>query len=201
MSDRQLWSIFVADGDMGITGKYFDAGNGTFGDSNRDTRLSVVCLQKPGALPRPRPQLQVIQDPRFGKAYKSPDGFIWSQYQGRFTNDGTVSTPNNQLGTTGIVTDSAATRACAKIGGVLPTVEDFKKFLSYFALNGTGEFSFEAEEHYFELFPELQNADIWTSNFTNHGFGEYYTTVFTAQGKFEARANTQSLPVICVRRP
>jgi hypothetical protein len=105
---------------------------------------------------------QVEGPGHFGKAWRDPSGTIWSSYQGDYSNEEIKPDQNN------VVVGSPATEACAKIGGILPTREQYEKLGSYF------ELTFAAREHdayrgireLFAVFPDKTSPDnfFWTSS-------------------------------------
>ena len=64
---------------------------------------------------------------QFGAAVLAPNGTVWSQYQGFYSNDG--------ISKDGVVTNSPAAKACEAIGGTLPTYEDYQSILAVFSGN------------------------------------------------------------------
>src|SRR3989344_6874543 len=68
-----------------------------------------------------------VVHPGFGRAWMDPSGTIWSANQGAHINDDWGVPDEN-----GIIVDSAATQTCKRIGGRLPTAEDYEKLVSYF---------------------------------------------------------------------
>lgn len=91
--------------------------------------------------------------------------------QGKFDHDkGTVKD--------GIITDTAATRACDKIGGALPTKQDFEKLKSYFALDDKGRLTDQGRKDLHKIFPDMKNRmkdrQFWASPVVpEYSYGAY----------------------------
>lgn len=104
----------------------------------------------------------------FGPAWKDPSGVIWSTNQGQFSMEPLSPDVN------GIVVDSAATRACAKIGGVLPTAETWRKLASFFELNQKQEFTPQGMKDWYAVFPDMKGYWFWSSTADpNAGYEQY----------------------------
>jgi len=85
----------------------------------------------------------------FGKAWKDPSGAIWSSYQGDFTNEAIKPDLNN------VILDSPATEACAKIGGSLPSAQDYFNLMKNFEMNSYGDtLTDQGEKDLFAVFPD-----------------------------------------------
>lgn len=82
----------------------------------------------------------------FGRAWKAPDGTIWSESHGD------------------LVTDSAAASACAKIGGRLPTRRDFERLRAFFELDSRGYLTEQGRGDLHELFPDMKGRWFWSSS-------------------------------------
>lgn len=85
-------------------------------DGSVDLRSAVVgfkCRTSKGGV------FERVAKDAFGEAWRGPDGLIWSDFVGWATNDGEDKD--------GFVVDSAATRLCAKVGGMLPLRADFER--------------------------------------------------------------------------
>jgi hypothetical protein len=137
----------------------------------RDRHAPVVCVSQPEvigpALPVPGPGQYVttvgavftrVTLAGFGEGWRDPSGRIWSGYQGEFVNEGAIA------GNT--VVESDATRACSRIGAMLPSSEDVFQLVGYLDLDGTGHFTERAERDFAALFPEqgyLGHGHFWTS--------------------------------------
>lgn len=131
-----------------------------------------------------------IEHGRFGKAVVAPDGMIWSKYLGNFSNHG--------LDKDGIVTDSAATRACDKIKGNLPTKENFEKLKIYFELDSDGYLTVQGRKDLHKVFPYMKDRWFWSatlepgySNFA-HDFDGY------SGGIYEDVRSSNVGSVLCV---
>lgn len=111
---------------------------------------------------------QIVSREGFGRAIKAPDGTIWSEYQGNFDNIGKDKD--------GIVTDSAATRACAKIGGSLPTKQDFEKLKANFDLDQNGYLTQQGRKDMNKVFPDMKDRFFWSSSV--HPYGANYASFF-----------------------
>ena len=70
-------------------------------------------------------QLECINDPNFGAAWKAPDGLVWgdplTEVFGNYDLAGVK--PSN-----GVIQKSPATEACKAIHGSLPTYEQYQTF-------------------------------------------------------------------------
>ena len=73
-----------------------------------------------------------VEDSKFGVAWRAPDGTLWSLYQGVSNNIGEVVGIDVASGKDGLVIDSPAVQLCEKIGGKLPTIEQYKVLVEYF---------------------------------------------------------------------
>ena len=92
----------------------------------------------------------------FGKAWKAPDGMVWSEYQGNFSNDGASNGD--------IMTDSEATRACAKINGSLPTKQHFERLKRYFDFDSNGYLTAQGRKDLYKVFPDMKGRWFWSSS-------------------------------------
>jgi hypothetical protein len=93
----------------------------------------------------------------FGPAWMDPSGAIWSRYIGDYSNDAIKSDQN------GIVVDSLATEACAKIGGVLPTASDYQRLASSFELDNRQLLTDQGKKDWVAVFPDMQGHWFWSS--------------------------------------
>ncbi len=59
-----------------------------------------------------------VDNPNFGKVWRSPDGLAWSSNIGQFSNQPQTPIANGEI------TDSPAANACRQIGGRLPTLQE-----------------------------------------------------------------------------
>ena len=104
----------------------------------RTVDIGYKCQTSRGAIYE-----RVAQD-KFGEAWQGPDGLIWSDTIGQYTNTGEISGD--------IVVDSGATRGCKNIGGTLPEVADFQR----------GEFN-----GFREVLPNMEfRGDLYVSYWT-----------------------------------
>jgi hypothetical protein len=100
-----------------------------------------------------------VQGPgSFGTAWKDPSGTIWSSNQGYFTNK--ALKPDQD----GVVMDSPATEACAKIGGSLPLLQDYRILAAYFEVDNHQNFTTQGLKDLNTLFPDMQNRSFWSSS-------------------------------------
>lgn len=105
-----------------------------------------------------------VQGPgNFGLAWKDPNGSIWSAYLGDYAN--TAIQPDQG----GLIVDSAATEACSKIGGVLPTADDYEKFASYFDRDAKTLITDQGKKDLFAVFPDMLDSKesprwFWSSS-------------------------------------
>lgn len=79
----------------------------------------------------------------------APNGLSWSDDQGRMVNLGEVRN--------WVLTDSKAIRACAQIGGSLPTKEQYEELLKYFETSSNGELTQRGQEDLLDVFPDMQS--------------------------------------------
>jgi len=109
-----------------------------------------------------------VQGPgSFGVGWKDPNGLIWSAYQGDYNN--IVANPDQNYGTA----NTPATEACVKIGGLLPTRNDYVNLLSYFDryFSTSGMLLTEqGRTDLYALFPEMSGRDFWTSSGWNNSY-------------------------------
>ena len=129
-----------------------------------------------------------VNDEKFGQTWKAPNGLIWSQYQGNFSNFGNVQTSVATFPDF-VVNDSHAELACVKIGGKLPTLKQSKIFFKYFS-NG---------KDFTTIFPPAADAGgaIWTSNSVLDD-GVFTRFVRPADPYGDAVDSTLKLAVWCV---
>jgi hypothetical protein len=100
-----------------------------------------------------------VQGPgSFENAWKDPSGTIWSSYQGDFANNAIKPDQNN------VVVDSPATEACAKIGGALPTAQQYEMLDSYFDRDSNNYLTDQGRKDLYAIFPDMQNHWFWTSS-------------------------------------
>lgn len=114
-----------------------------------------------------------VQGPgTFGKAWQDPSGAIWSSYQGEYTNDAIQPDQNS------VVVDSPATEACAKIGGALPTAQQYSQLASYFEMD-QGYLTIQGRKDIFAIFPDMADSQgkirgFWTSTVSPSDAGVAY---------------------------
>ena len=96
--------------------------------------------------------------PTMGRSVQDPSGMIWSErLPDKFKNEGPFQN--------GIVTDSEAVRACSKIGGRLPTREDYEKLRGYFELNEKDHMTRQGASDFHRIFPDMvANTQFWSSS-------------------------------------
>jgi hypothetical protein len=100
-----------------------------------------------------------VQGPgTFGDAWKDPSGMMWSSNQGKFENDQNDANNLNQPP----LLDAA--QACAKIGGILPSLDNYKKLMSYFELDESQQFTKQGLKDLVALFPDTRSDIWWTSS-------------------------------------
>ncbi len=131
---------------------------------------------------------KVLKD-SFGVAWKSPDGSIWSQYQGFFANRGELGNEIIESGDR-VILDSAATQICARIGGGLPSLQQYKVLTDYF-LDPT---DFRA------IFPVPTSASnlFWTVN-GQSGFARFVKLSPILDPYGDVMVMGRQLSVMCVR--
>lgn len=69
-----------------------------------------------------------VQYKKFGKAWSTPDGLVWSEYQGIKLNY-----PRKEGGS---FADSEASETCARLGGRVPTNKEWLQLMSHFEFDG-----------------------------------------------------------------
>jgi hypothetical protein len=101
------------------------------------------------------------------KGWQFPDGSVWSSYQGDFTNTGS-------LDANGLMINSPANAACAKIGAILPSLAQYGTMMNYFGDNGQVLATNDDFSDFLFIFPDAQgpvtpgniegaNRIFWTS--------------------------------------
>jgi hypothetical protein len=140
-----------------------------------------------------------VQGPgNFGKGWKDPSGVIWSAVQSLYSNEA-LQPDQGQ-----VIVDSPAVRACAKIGGKLPSRGDFMQ-LAYFFIGPNVNFTLENREDLLRLFPEMRRNVFWTSTINpKTQDGDIAALIFTGNtwGEYGIVKGyrTERLAVICVTR-
>jgi hypothetical protein len=110
----------------------------------------------------------------FGKAWKDPSGTLWGKYIGDFTNEPLEIDQN------GLIVDSPATEACAKVGGFLPTAQDYEKLASYFELNSNQTLTNQGKKDWYAVFPDMLGHWFWSSTLDpDPGFTVYDAIEFS----------------------
>jgi opacity protein-like surface antigen len=97
---------------------------------------------------------------QFGLGWKDPSGMLWGSDQGEFAN---VAIKPDQNGR---IIDSMATEACARIGAMLPTENDYTRLISYFE-KGQEPYTFSDKglSDFNALFPDNRSEyGYWTSS-------------------------------------
>jgi hypothetical protein len=167
-----------------------------------------------------------VQHKKFGKAWKDPSGIIWSSNQGHYPNL-TLTAGSDQYDTpyTTLITDSQATRACAKIDGFLPTVETYAQLSNYFektppeyysAITYRGiqrvtdqQFTAQGIKDMLAIFPDMQEessghlmwADFWSATAIKGFYSDYAGGFMPAVGAvpwFDSWRRFSFLSVRCV---
>ena len=148
-----------------------------------------------------------VEDADFGTAWRAPDGLLWSAYQGDFSNEGWSfggDLHNWETSPTYAVrTWSAATKACARIGGNLPTVPDFERLKAFFEYSDKWNpptFSAQGASDFKRLYPWKDAQVFWTSSvFPGHSWGASrflnYGLLAGGSGAFDH----EPYSVICVK--
>ena len=125
----------------------------------------------------------------------APDGTQWSQSQGWMKNKGSIEMDDRRFwetGRLGVVVDSAATRACKKIGATLPTMKQYDSLRQFFEQTEPGmnaKFTQQGLKDLFAVFPDINdkgtmvlqwassvlvNSDVETAGvFDDHVHGDY----------------------------
>jgi len=60
--------------------------------------------------------------------------------------------------------DSPATEACTKIGGILPSVQDYEKLVSYFELDSNQFLTNQGRNDFQAIFEGMSFRIFWTSS-------------------------------------
>jgi hypothetical protein len=104
-----------------------------------------------------------VSHAQFGPAWQAPDGTVWSSCLGQFTNLG------DEPAGSPYVTHSAATNACEKIGGQLPSLSDYIDLVSLFCDSPNDLISLTPQDaqDFSHLFADCPSADymplmFWT---------------------------------------
>ncbi len=109
-----------------------------------------------------------VDNPAFGKVWRSPDGLVWSSNIGKFSNK-----PQTPI-TNGEIKDSPAANACRQIGGRLPTVQEYLTLTSYFDMKPGGVLISDLGRiDLFAVFPDVRSHNFWSSTI-NGGGGIFY---------------------------
>ena len=138
-----------------------------------------------------------VMDGPMAPAWRSPDGKVWSANQGRFSNAGSVS-EDEQL-----VIDSPATEACARIGGRLPRLAEFKALAKYFFVTRPGNApttdpNFLDYKYLFPdfLYPTGYSMPLWTADAAGSYFARLTTGLVDPYG--DGARSDELLSVCCV---
>lgn len=131
-----------------------------------------------------------VQGPgKFGTAWKDPGGAIWSRYVGEFSNDSLAPEQN------GIIVKSEAAKTCTKIGGKLPTIDDYQRLISFFDRLPENQFGHRyltdtGRTDLYAVFPDMKNkSDFWTSTAAKL-CPEYFAYMFNGNnGDAQDRSN------------
>ena len=131
-----------------------------------------------------------VANDRFGVAWKAPDGSVWSQYQGAFANSGALGKVTYENGDA-VILSSAATEACARIGGTLPSLVQFQVLASYFGGDDV-KADFEA------IFPlPVLEPRFWTSNGLPSALGFMRYAIMPWDPYGDATDSNKQLSVMC----
>lgn len=144
--------------------------------------------------------------PRSDKTWKAPNGWVWTSYQGDYSNEGSKQGSE--------ISGSEASDACEKIHARLPSKSDFDKLMSFFGQKGeadvesdpiTGitkerkELTAGGRDKLHEALPDTARHSFWTSSYnphsTNHGF-----TWNGTEGTFGLDGLGDDFGVMCVRK-
>jgi hypothetical protein len=140
--------------------------------------------------------LRCIRVGKFGPAWKTPDGMLWSSTFGIDSPDSTAMKhllKNAELSPDqgGLIVDSEATRACKRMGGRLPTFEDYVRLKTYFQKPDDGtapNFGMEPSSLHdlWRAFPDLLYGDgecagfwtatQWLGSITTYSAAYYFET-------------------------
>ena len=125
-----------------------------------------------------------VPNDSFGVAWMAPDGSVWSQYQGTFSNQGTLASDTG----VSVILKSESTEVCANIGGELPSIEQFRTLAKYF--EDTTEFQILFP------FPESQNL-FWTRDGIP-GFARFAKLSPILDPFGDLTSETKKLAVMCI---
>jgi hypothetical protein len=130
----------------------------------------------------------------FGTAWKDPGGLLWGKYIADYTNNPLAADQN------GIIVNSPATEACAKIGGLLPTALDFEKLASYFELDSNQLLTDQGKKDWYAVFPDMQGHWFWSSTVDpTPGYDVYDAIEFSGDDfSFDYDYRLTSVSVRCV---
>ncbi|MNL23111.1 hypothetical protein D3C87_1444800 [compost metagenome] len=129
---------------------------------------------------------------KFGSGWQDPSGTIWSGFQGLASNEALVSDKN------AAVTKSPATEICKKIGGTLPTKEDYLRLFSYFDSelfrNFWPTFTDQGRKDLYLIFPDMNRVQFfWTASLRTEC--PYYAFLFpTWSGDVERSTQCMGFP-------
>ena len=127
-----------------------------------------------------------------GSVVIAPNGLMWSAaLPGIYKNEGTLNGDE--------ITDSAAVKACEKIGGRLPSQEEYDGLRKYFDLQQRGQMTMEGQSDLQRIFPDMIGKWFWASSVRPRGsiFG-YAFNCFHGSEHYPPRHNENS--VLCVAR-
>ena len=129
-----------------------------------------------------------VQFAEFGQAWRDPRGNIWSGNIGNYTNT---------------ITNSAATHACEKIGGRLPSLEEVRALAQYFHTGSQGWLNDQEVADYRALFPSFLSSSgfsylFWTATLLGTERARISRGLIDPYG--DAGNTIQSLAVFCVGR-
>ena len=95
-----------------------------------------------------------VKHGEFGEVWRAPNGVVWSQNLGQWSNSGVESG------------SSDATQVCSKIGGTLPGFDDYQHMIfSYFEIEkGTGLITGKGLEDLLYFFPDMWLEGFWTTD-------------------------------------
>ena len=132
----------------------------------------------------------------FGPSWRTPDGRVWSRHIGNFSNIGTLDASRRIVG-------SAATKACQRHGGHLPTVQDFQHLYQFFHLEDAGIVTKKDWEDFLTLFGGSweRPGDIplfWTASGYTWSATRTRSIAWWPHGKFDPVREEKELAVRCV---
>ena len=197
---EQSW---VQDGEVGETGVYYNYydrdGSITVVDPRTHAAVHCVGSENPPAPTDPEKTYTAgvtgavftkVDVPGWKYAWQDPDGTIWSNYLGDFSNTPLGSESTNQI------LDSDVVRACKSVGGTVPSLEDYRRLNSYLDTYAYCSYNLSTQGNHDmkALFPDFDGRYFWssTSGFTNAiNQGSFPDEALGIQGSYDPNASAE----------